>query len=69
MPEDRRFAEPGLAEQHGEQFALHPAGQLGNLFFAAVEILAGFLGERGEAEPGVLLVDFGVAGVGGVVCG
>ena len=55
--QDRRLAEPGLAEQHGEELALHAARELGDFLVAAVEEVARGLGEGIEAEPGMALVD------------
>ena len=49
--QDRGLAEPRLAEQHGEELALHAARELGDFLVAAEEEAARVLGERGEAEP------------------
>ena len=35
--QDRRLSEPGLAEQHGQELALHAARELGDFLVAAVE--------------------------------
>ena len=55
--QDRSLAEPRLAEQHGEELALHATRELGDLLVAAEEESPRVLGERGEAEPGMAIVD------------
>ena len=55
--QQRRLAEARLAEQHGEQLALHAARELGGLFVAAVEVGACLLGVGGQAEPGIFRID------------
>jgi hypothetical protein len=55
--EDGRLAEARLAEEDREELALHPPAELRDLLVAAVEETAGLLGERDQAEPGVLGVD------------
>ena len=65
--EDGGLAESRLAEEHGEETALHPPGELAHLLLAAVEVVAGLLGERGETEPGVARVDRVSVGGGRVV--
>src|SRR5262249_44818050 len=55
--QDRGLAQPGLAEQDGEELALDAACELCHLFVAAIEITAHLLGERGEPEPRMLRID------------
>jgi hypothetical protein len=51
--QERRLAQPRLTEEHGERLALDQAQQRTDLLVAAVEEAAFFLGEWGEARPGV----------------
>ena len=55
--QDGGLAEAGLAEEHGQQLALHPAAELGGLLLAAMEIATRLLGEGNESKPGMLGVD------------
>ncbi len=57
--QNRGLAQTGLAEQHGEQLALHSAPELGDFAVAAVKECAGFFGEGGKAEPRVAGIDGG----------
>ena len=54
--EERRLAEAGLPEEHGERLALHEPGERANLGVAAVEEAALIFGERGEVGPGRIRV-------------
>ena len=55
--QNRGFAETRLAEQDGQQLALHAARQLRNFLLPSVEILPGLFGERGEAQPWIGGID------------
>ena len=57
--EDGGFSEARLAEEDGEELALHASPEFGDLLVAPVEIGARLLGEGGEAQPGILWIDGG----------
>src|SRR5262249_47437581 len=55
--QDPGLAEARLAEEQRKELALHAARQLSDFLVAAEEVLAGLLGEGGEPEPGIALID------------
>ena len=61
--QDRGLAQARLAEQHGQELALHPPRQLGDLLVPTVEVGARLFGKRSQAEPRMALVDRRRAGL------
>jgi hypothetical protein len=55
--QQRSLAEARLAEQHGQQLALHTAGKFRRLVVATVEIRAGLFRIARETQPRVFRVD------------
>ena len=65
--EDGGLAEARLPKEHRQELALHPPAELRGLLLAAMEVAAGLLGERDQAEPRILGV-YGRDGRGAHAC-